>query len=50
MGIITDHFDKIIAVILLIILSIVIRFLLQILGQRWITTTAHTATIMLLPF
>ena len=49
MGIITDHFDKIIAVILLIILSIVIRFLLQILGQRWITTTAHTATIMLLP-
>ena len=49
MGIITDHFDKIIAVTLLIILSIVIRFLLQILGQRWITTTAHTATIMLLP-
>ena len=49
MGIIVDHFDKITAVILLIILSIGIRFLLQILGQRWITTTAHTATIMLLP-
>ena len=49
MGIIVDHFDKITAVILLIILSIGIRFLLQIFGQRWITTTAHTATIMLLP-
>jgi len=30
-------------------MSIFIRFLLQIVGQRWITTTAHTATLVLLP-
>lgn len=36
-------------VVLLLIMSIGIRILLQALGQRWITTTAHTATLVLLP-
>jgi hypothetical protein len=43
------HSDKLYAILLLISMSIFIRFLLQIVGQRWITTTAHTATLVLLP-
>jgi hypothetical protein len=44
-----SHSDKLLALILMISLSIGIRILLQISGQRWITTTAHTATLVLLP-
>ena len=43
------HSDKLYAILLLISMSIFFRFLLQIVGQRWITTTAHTATLVLLP-
>jgi hypothetical protein len=43
------HSDKLIEVLLLIVISIALRLILQILGQRWITTTAHTATLVLLP-
>jgi len=46
---ITLHSDKFYAILLLISMSIFIRILLQIVGQRWITTTAHTATLVLLP-
>ena len=41
--------DKLIEISLLIAMSIALRLILQVLGQRWITTTAHTATLMLLP-
>lgn len=41
--------DKIPTLVLLIVMSIGLRVLLQILGQRWITTTAHTSTLVLLP-
>jgi hypothetical protein len=41
--------DKLIAVLVLITSSIGLRFLLQFLGQRWITTFAHTATLVVLP-
>jgi len=41
--------DKLFAICLLIAMSISLRFLLQITGQRWITTTAHTATLVVLP-
>lgn len=44
-----QHSDKLIAISLLITMSIAVRLILQILGQRWITTTAHTATLTLLP-
>ena len=37
------------AVLLLICTTIGFRWLLEILGQRWITTFAHTATLTLLP-
>ena len=44
-----EQTDKIFTVILLITISISIRILLQLLGQRWITTIAHTSTLVLLP-
>ena len=48
-NIIYDNLDKFVIVILLIGISIFIRILLQILGQSWIKTVAHTATLSLLP-
>src|SRR6056300_1286385 len=43
------HLDKSLPILLLFITSIMIRLLLQVVGRRWIVTTAHTATIVLLP-
>ena len=43
------HSDKLIAITLLIFLSLVLRVTLQIFGQSWIRTKAHTATILILP-
>ena len=44
-----EHFDKLTALLMLISMSIGIRLLLQYFGQRWITTIAHTTTIVFLP-
>jgi hypothetical protein len=44
-----EHIDKLIALALLISMSIGIRLLLQFFKQRWITTLAHTTTLVLLP-
>ena len=44
-----SHSDKILTLSLLIICSVSIRLILQFLGQRWVVTTAHTGTIVLLP-
>ncbi len=44
-----EHIDKIISILLLISSTIGFRLLLEMLGQRWITTYAHTATLTLLP-
>ena len=41
--------DKIETVALLIFISIFIRICLQFLGQQWIKTMSHTATLVLLP-
>jgi hypothetical protein len=43
------HLDKFIAVSMLIILGFLIRLTLQIFGQTWIQTKAHTSTILMLP-
>jgi len=43
------HSDKLIAITLLIFLGLVLRVTLQIFGQSWIRTRAHTATILILP-
>ena len=44
-----DLFEPIVTIILLIIFSIFGRILLEKIGQRWVTTFAHTTTIILLP-
>tara|TARA_Y100001970_G_scaffold252542_1_gene326449 strand:+ start:1640 stop:2272 length:633 start_codon:yes stop_codon:yes gene_type:complete len=44
-----EQSDKIFTIFLLISISISIRILLQLLGQKWITTIAHTSTLVLLP-
>jgi len=41
--------DKLIAVAMLTLLSITLRVTLQIFGQTWIRTKAHTTTIVMLP-
>jgi len=46
---ILTHSDKFIAITLLIFLGLVLRVMLQIFGQSWIRTKAHTATILILP-
>lgn len=49
MDLILQNSDKINAVALLLLMSISLRLILQLVGQHWITTTAHTATLALLP-
>ncbi len=49
MQIILDNSDKLLAILLLITISITLRLVLEFLGQRWITTTAHTSTLVFLP-
>ena len=44
-----SNYDKFVIVALLITISILIRFFLQLIGQHWIKTTAHTSTLVLLP-
>lgn len=46
---ILTHSDKIIAVSTLILLGIALRVTLQMFGQTWIQTKAHTTTILVLP-
>ena len=49
MPIIIENQDKIISIIVMLCGSIYLRLLLQALGQNWVKTIAHTATITLLP-
>ena len=49
MNFLIQHSEKFQAIILMFSMSIGIRILLQVVGQRWIVTTAHTATLVLLP-
>ena len=44
-----SNYDKFVVVGLLITISLLIRFFLQLVGQHWIKTTAHTSTLILLP-
>ena len=49
MNIIVDNMDKITSITTLIMLSFFLRILLQVSGQTWIKTIAHTSTLFLLP-
>ena len=44
-----NNIDKIYTIFTLLLLSLYVRILLQSMGQNWIKTIAHTATIVLLP-
>jgi len=48
-NLISSNTDKLIAVIMLFAISIFLRILLQLLGQSWIKSIPHTATLALLP-
>jgi hypothetical protein len=49
MSIIIANIDKITAIITMLCASIYLRILLQVIGQNWIKTIAHTTTLTLLP-
>lgn len=49
MNLLLNNLDKIYTVVILIAMSLYLRILLQIVGQAWIKTIAHTATLALLP-
>ena len=49
MNFIINNLDKIVALGLLFSMSLYLRILLQIMGQAWIKTIAHTATLAVLP-
>ena len=42
------HSDKFVAVGMLILLGLALRFMLQMFGQTWIQTKAHTTTLIIL--
>jgi hypothetical protein len=43
------HSDKLVAVGILILLGLALRLMLQMFGQTWIQTKAHTTTLIILP-
>ena len=49
MNYLLQHTDKLLALTIMIVFSLALRIALQLLGQRWITTTSHTSTLFLLP-
>lgn len=49
MDMIFSNFDKMYAILIMTCVSLYFRFLLQIAGQNWVKTTAHTSTLILLP-
>ena len=44
-----NNLDKLTNICLMILISLYLRALLQIMGQTWIKTIAHTSTLLLLP-
>lgn len=49
MNFILNNLDKLVNIVFLIAISIYLRILLQLVGQTWIKTIAHTSTLLLLP-
>ena len=41
--------DKLVAVVALILLGLALRLILQMFGQTWVQTKAHTTTLLILP-
>ena len=49
MNLILANTDKLMNIALMIAISLYLRMLLQIVGQNWVKTIAHTSTLLLLP-
>ena len=49
MNLILANTDKLLNIVLMITVSLYLRMLLQIVGQTWVKTIAHTSTLLLLP-
>ena len=49
MNLFLDNMDKFVNIGLMIAISLYLRILLQIVGQTWVKTIAHTSTLLLLP-
>lgn len=49
MEMLLNNLDKLANICLMILISLYLRALLQIMGQTWIKTIAHTSTLLLLP-
>ena len=49
MEMLLNNLDKLTNICLMILISLYLRALLQIMGQTWIKTIAHTSTLLLLP-
>ena len=49
MNLILANTDKLTNIVLMITISLYLRMLLQIVGQTWVKTIAHTSTLLLLP-
>lgn len=49
MDLILNNLDKLVNIVFLIATSLYLRMLLQLVGQTWIKTIAHTSTLLLLP-
>jgi hypothetical protein len=49
MNFILDNTDKLVNIVVMIAISLYLRVLLQIVGQTWVKTIAHTSTLLLLP-
>lgn len=47
--IVMNNLDKLFNIILMISISFYLRLLLQLAGQTWVKTVAHTSTLLLLP-
>lgn len=47
--ILLENLDKLIAVLLLIFMGLILRFVLDLFGQTWVRSKAHTATLLFLP-
>ena len=49
MDLILNNSDKLINIFIMITISLYLRIILQVMGQSWVKTVAHTSTLFLLP-
>ena len=49
MSLFLDNLDQLVKIVSLIAISLYLRMLLQLVGQTWVKTIAHTSTLLLLP-